>query len=166
MRSISLAIVSLLMLALTAPAHADDKDTIDTGKGLTFSKPGGWVDAGKKKGAVAALKSSSDEKSGIEFRYAEISAAKSTSFFNSFHASLVGAGLEKKGKSESKTYGKLKGTLVEYTTSQKEGEGMRVFVFQFHRGNGAWLVVGMFDAGKRDAHLSDYEAMLTTVAWK
>jgi hypothetical protein len=165
MRAFLLSIVSLLVLAVAAPASADDGAVIDTGKGLQFSRPDGWVDAGKKKGTVAALRAAGDKKSGIEFRYARVTAEKSVAYFNSFHARLVEAGLQKQ-ESESKEYGELRGKLTEYATSTDGDEGLRLFVFQFHRDDAAWLVVGMFDAEQRNNYLKDYEALLTAISFE
>lgn len=158
----------LFLLVLTAftlvsgLAWADEKDTIDTGKGLTFQKESGWAKAKNAKGVVAALNAAGDEESQIEFRWAEVDPKKAKQYFNSFHASLVGAKLKKVGEPAQKTYGKVSGTLTEYEAATKNGS-TRIFVFQFANGGAAWLVVGMFDGKRRDQYLGDYEKMLATI---
>ena len=158
-------IVFLVLIALTlvtGHAWADDKDVVDTGKGLKFEKASGWAQAPNKKGVVAALSAAGDEQSQIEFRWAEVDSKKAKQYFNSFHASLVGAKLKKIGEAQKKTFGSVAGTLTEYEATGKSGT-TRVLVFQFSKDGAAWLVVGMFDGTKRDAYLADLEKILATI---
>lgn len=164
MRTTLLSLLALFALALgssTALAQDDGEDKVDTGKGLSFSKPSGWVIAPTKKGAVAAMYAAGDKRSQIEFRFSRVDDGKAKQYFTSFHGSLVGAGLQKSGEGEAKTYGKLQGKLSQYVTDGSTP--MRLYVFEFSSKKGAWLIVGMFDDTQADKYLVDYEKLLTAV---
>lgn len=148
---------------VSTDAFADPKDVIDTGKGVTFEKTSGWAPGPKKKGTVAVLVAAGDEANQIEFRWASVAADKLEQYFNSFHASLTGAGLKRVAEPAAKQYGGAEGELTEYALENPDGSKTSVFVYQFARADGAWLVVGMFTAERRDANFSALEKMLGTL---
>lgn len=157
--------ILLLLLLLSPPAFADDPDLVDTKQGLTYTKPAGWVIAPAKKGAVSALRAAGESKSQIELRYAKITGTHAVSYFSTFHSSLVRGKLARVGEGEAKTYGELKGKLTEYTMGVGDKQRSLV-VFEFTTDVGAWLVIGMFDAGRRDEDLVALEKLLGGVATK
>ena len=166
MRTTFLTLIALLsLLALPATTGAQEKaqkpDVVDTGKGLTFKKPAGWVVAPKKKGTAAALYAAGDKQSQIEFRFAEIAGEKAERYFHSFHGSLASAGLRKAEEGKAKKYGKLSGTLTVYSSSGEDP--MKLYVYQFTHGGAAWLVVGMFNGEQAENYLKDYEKLLGLV---
>ena len=151
----------LIALSLTAaPALADEKETVDTGKGLVFQKGEGWATAKPRKGAVAVLTAAGDATAQIEFRWARVEPDKVKQYFNSFHSSLA-TSLKRIGEPQQKTYGKVSGTFTEYETGS--GGASTVVVFQFAKDDATWLVVGMFPKDARDSRVKELEKMLATV---
>lgn len=162
MRTLFLLVLSVAMF-ITSPLAAQDKDLVDTGQGIKYTKPSGWVQADKKKGAVSGLHAAGDKKSQIEFRFAKITADRAKSYFATFHTQLGKAKLKRVKEGEKKSYGKFDGMLTEYAAG-KDDTSKALFVFEFTTAEGAWLVVGMFDGRARDKHLESYEALLGSLA--
>lgn len=159
MRLFLLVLIALSLVS--GNAFADDKELVDTGKGLQFEKRSGWATAVPKKGAVAALTAAGDPSAQIEFRWARVEPAKLKQYFNSFHSSLA-TSLRRVGEPQQKTFGKVSGVFTEYETGSKDA-GSSVVVFEFSQGDSAWLVVGMFTREARDSHVRDLEKMLGTI---
>ncbi len=156
---------SLSTMLLGASATAQDaKELVDTGKGVKFQKASGWAEAAKKKGTVAVLKAAGDERSEVEFRWSQVEGNKVKQYFNSFHASLTGAGLKRVDKGKQAKYGGVDGRLTEYEAANADGTTTSVYVYEFSAANGAWLVVGMFLSEEKAKRFAELESMLKTIA--
>lgn len=165
-------IISIFLLASTAllasPTMAQDtatQDKIDTGEGVVIVVQDGWRKAKPPKGAVALLKSKNDAKSQIEFRVARKVGESAKRYFGTFHTSLQKSGMERKSRNESATYATKKGAETEYELISKS-RTFRLVVWEYEEDGQAWLVVGFFNASKRDRLYKDFRKILNALAWK
>ncbi len=162
--SISL-FLPLLMLSLSSTAVAQEQDKVDTGEGVVISVKDGWRQAKAPKGAVALLKSTIDDKSQMEFRVAKRVGENAKRYFTTFHTSLQKSGMERKSRNEEATYATKKGAETEYELISKNRK-FRLVVWEFSEGEQAWLIVGFFNASKRDRLYKDFGEILNALDWK
>lgn len=134
----------------------------DTEVGVRLERPSGWVSGKTPKGVVAVLRAAGDEESQIEIRMSpHVKAKQREFFFTSFHANLQQAGFVKKDVQEMSLGGK-EGALTEYETSSKKRK-FRLLVWQTHRKEAAWLVVGFFPAERREDYFGDYKQVIENI---
>lgn len=174
MRGLMAAVV-LVMLGLASVGQAQEEDTdrpemrarvvVDEISGAKLTRPEGWVVGKKGKGVAAIFRAAGDPEAQIEVRVSpHVKADQRKSFFASFHANLQKAGFVKKQVLEEATYAENTGVETEYETSSKK-RVFRLVVWQFHREETAFMVVGFFPTKSRDRFYPDYQAVIESMTF-
>lgn len=156
-----------LMLALTiaTPAMAQDAKPIENEEfGVTITPPAKWEVAQGNDKAVANFKQP-DSQSQIEIVGTKLMTPDVADvFFKTFHKTLKESNFEQKEQAEA-TYGETKGTQTSYKFAHS-GVTLEVTVFEFIKGNTAWLVVGYMQETDRDKYLADFKSVVEGMTFK
>jgi hypothetical protein len=167
--------VAMAMLGVAATAHAQDEDAdrpemrarvvVDKASGAQLTRPEGWVVGKKGKGVAAVFRAAGDPEAQIEVRVSpHVKADQRKSFFTSFHANLQKAGFVKKQVNAAAAYKDKQGVETEYETSSKK-RAFRLVVWQFHREDTAFIVVGFFPTKTRDRYYPDFQAVIESMTF-
>ena len=159
--------VFLLVALFVSPLHAQDaQEIVNEDFGITVVPPPKWetTTQGNDK-AVANFKhkgsQSQIEVVGTKLMTADVADV----FFNTFHQTLKDSSFVQ-DKQETKSYestGEGKRTSYTFTHS---GVTLEVVIFEFVRGNTAWLVVGYMQEVEKDKYLGDYEKVVESLKFK
>lgn len=168
---ITLAMLAGLGLSVEAFAQDDDrsdmraKEITDDEFGVTIVRPEGWVAGEKPKGALVIFRAAGDEQSQLEVRATpNVKRDQRQIFFTSIHSKLQKTGFVKEEVREEVTYGGKKGVETEYVAPSKNNEKSLV-VWQYHRGDAAWMVFGFFPAEARDKYYADFQKLIETMTF-
>lgn len=135
-------------------------------QGATLERPEGWVRSKAGEGAVCTLRAAGDDQAQIEVRISTpIPDNKRTSFFNSFHSSLKEAGFIKRREAAGFGTDTASGRLTEYDGTS-DGDKFRLVVWQMHRDEAAWLVVGFFPAARAGRYHDDFESLIESLSFE
>ncbi len=156
-----------LMLALTiaTPALAQDAKPIENEEfGVTITPPAKWEVAQGNDKAVANFKhpgsQSQIEVVGTKLMTPDVADV----FFKTFHKTLKESNFEQKEQSEA-TYGEYKGTQTQYKFAHS-GVTLEVTIFEFIKGNTAWLVVGYMQESDREKYQADFKSTIEGMTFK
>jgi len=156
-------LIALLIVLTAATAWAQDANTITNEKfGVKITAPDKWEVAQGNDKAVANLKhrgsQSQIEVVGTELMTPDVADV----FFKTFHKTLKESNFEEKAAGTEATIGDHTGTQTSYTFKHS-GVELEVVIFQFMRGNTAWLVVGYMQAKEKDKYLGDFQSVVKTM---
>ena len=175
MDRIIIAVVLAVGLALPGVVHAQDENSGEDGEpsvkemraakktddesGVTVHRPNGWVFGKPGKGVIALLTAAGDSQSQIEVRVSKhVKKQLTKPFFASFHSNIQKSGFVKVETRDNTQYGQKKGSEVEYETGEGD-KAFRLVVWQYHRAETAYLVVGFFPKKARDIQYKDFQSV-------
>lgn len=153
--------VSVLMIGLfaTSVAFAQDGEPIKNEKfGVEITPPAKWeVTEGNEK-AVANFKHRGSQ-SQIEVVGTKLMTENvSDVFFETFHKTLSESNFEKLEEEEA-TIGSFEGNRTNYEFKHS-GVTLEVVVFEFLKGDTAWLVVGYMQDVEKEKYIGDFEKVV------
>jgi hypothetical protein len=153
--------------ASTSSASADEVATLAVDEHwLRVDKPRGWIEGKPGEGAVVLLRAADVSGAQIEIRVSSpISPPESAAFFTSFHNDLKAAGFARLERLPNAVYGSIAGNEIEYRGRTK-GTTYRLIVWQFHRDESAWLVVGFFPESQRDLLYKDFRTIVRSIEFR
>jgi hypothetical protein len=164
----AVAVVGLLAPGYALAQDGDEKTSVedmrarvkkDADTGVAVHRPDGWVFGDAGRGVVALLTAAGDSRSQIEVRASKhVKKGNKKPFFASFHANIQKSGFEKVETRTATTYGEKTGEEIEYETG-RDDKAFRLVVWQIHRGETAYLVVGFFPKEARSIHYKDFQAV-------
>lgn len=136
-------VLSLLFVSAVAIAQEVKNDTF----GVVATAPKAWEVMSSNDGVIAAFKHKKT-KSQIRVTAAKLAKPESaTSFFATYRKTLTESGFEMVRDPESRTIGDLEGKQAMYSFTQKSIQ-LDVVVFEFVRGDVAWIVTGYLQTPK------------------
>ncbi len=163
---LSLLLVALLTtLSFSSIALAQDAKPIQNEEfGVTITPPAKWETVPGNDKAVANFKHAASQ-SQIEIVGTKLMTVDVADvFFKTFHKTLKESNFEEKGAQEATINGH-KGTRTSYKFTHS-GVTLEVVIFQFIKGNNAWLVVGYMQESEKDKFAPDFEKVIETMTFK
>jgi hypothetical protein len=159
--------ILMLFALFCTPLYAQDaQEVVNEDFGITVVPPAKWENTtqGNDK-AVANFKhkgsQSQIEVVGTKLMTADVAEV----FFNTFHQTLKDSSFVQ-DKQETKKYDSTgEGRRTTYTFTHS-GVTLEVVVFEFTKGNTAWLVVGYMQEVDKDKYIGDYEKVLENLKFK
>ena len=120
-----------------------------------FPIPSGWVRARRPEGTILLIRPQvTSLQAQIEIKAVEgLSPSQAQIFSKSFHVSILRQGVKLVGRDKPQNYGSHLGTLTEYELVSSE-ETYRMVVWQTHKDEATWLIVGFFPGDLRDDYTS------------
>lgn len=127
---------------------------------VTIPKPDGWIVARPPKGSIALFRDAGEKTSQLEVKYSpEVTKEQHDRYCQTFHTTLMKMGFEEqKTPWASAVEGFEFGKIVEYKL-MSQGKPYRVLVWQAHRADATWMIVGFFPEGARDVYFKQIEAL-------
>lgn len=176
----ALVTAALLLAASGAPlAHAQQADgegpesrsverttaVFNAEHGVRMTTPEGWIAGRPPRGAIAMFRAAGEPSCQLEVRAsAGVSADQKERYFSAFHNHLLRNGFTRM-ETRAQTRGPQAGQEIEYEVLSG-GEKYRMVVFEMHRENTAWLVVGFFPEARRETHMRAYDALIRSFAFE
>ncbi len=158
--------VLLLAFSISSTAWAQDAEPIENSEfGVTITPPAKWEVAQGNDKAVANFKHSGSQ-SQIEVVGTKLMTPDVADvFFKTFHKTLKESNFETQTESKDKTIGTYKGKESSYKFAHS-GVTLEVRIFQFIKGNTAWLVVGYMQDSDKEKYVKDFESVISTMTFK
>jgi hypothetical protein len=134
--------------------------------GVRIPRPSGWLIGEPPHGALAVFRSATDPMSQIEVRVStNVAEHQLGAFYRSFHNTLRRSGFALREERQDVRYGERAGLETEYEV-RSEGQEFRLFVYQFHRHDQAWIVTGFFPAPRAESYKRAYEQVIGEMAFR
>lgn len=165
MRMARFFVVLLLALSFSTAAMAQDAKSVANEEfGVTIKTPAKWEVAQGNDKAVANFKhrasQSQIEVVGTKLMTPDVAEV----FFKTFHKTLKESNFEQKDQKEVQI-GNQKGTQTSYKFAHS-GVTLEVVIFQFLKGNNAWLVVGYMQDTDAEKYMTDFKSVVESMTFK
>ena len=161
MKLARMLMVMFLAISFSTSALAQDKNQVkNTEFGVTIKTPAKWEIQSSDK-AVANFKhrgsQSQIEVIGTKLMTPDVAEV----FFKTFHKTLKESNFEQKEQKDL-TIGSHKGKQTSYKFTHS-GVKLEVTIFQYIKGNNAWLVVGYMQDTDKDKYYSDFKTVVESM---
>ncbi len=164
MKTARFVVILLLTLSISTVAVAQSAEPVEDEEfGVTITPPDGWEVSHDDDKAVASFKHPGSQSQiqviGTQLMNEEVADV----FFDTFHSTLTESNFEKVAEEEN-TIGSFDGKSVNYEFTHS-GVTLEVKVFEFLRGETAWLAIGYMQDEERENHESDYLEVIETISF-
>ncbi len=166
MKLVRFLMATILCVAFSSVALAQDAKPIENEEfGVTITPPDKWEVAQGNDKAVANFKHRGSQ-SQIEVVGTKlITTDLADVFFKTFHKTLKESNFEEVGAGAQVTIGDHKGTQTSYKFTHS-GVTLEVVIFQFLKGNTAWIVVGYMQDVEKDTYIGAFQSVISNMKFK
>lgn len=164
MKSARFLVILLLTLSFSTVAVAQDTGPVEDEEfGVTISPPDAWEVVQDDDKAVASFKHPGSQSQiqviGTQLMNEEVADV----FFDTFHTTLTESNFEKVSEDDT-SIGSFEGKATNYEFTHS-GVTLEVKVFEFLRGETAWLAIGYMQDEERENHEADYRQVIETISF-